>query len=148
MGSIEKIVICVLLTVITTTTHAWAMVFAIKAIRWTNAPKTWQVYRVCIVVLVMAFAAIVETLAWAATFLWAGAIEGLREALYFATVTYTTLGYGDVVLGPDWQLVAAFTAINGLIMFGWSTALVFASIQNIYFPQTLKNGGFLSESED
>jgi hypothetical protein len=139
MGSIEKIAICVLLIVLTTTIHAWAMVFAIRAIRWTHVPKSWHVYRVSIVVLVMATAAILETLCWALTYIWVGAIDGLRKALYFSTVTYTTLGYGDVVLEPAWQLVAAFTSINGIIMFGWSTAIVIAAIQNIYFPHTLNH---------
>jgi hypothetical protein len=47
-------------------------------------------------------------------------------------VTFTTLGYGDVTLGPDWRMLAAFEAANGLIMFGWTTALVIAYMQRIF----------------
>jgi Ion channel len=45
--------------------------------------------------------------------------------IYFAFVNYTTLGYGDVVPVPDWQLLGPMTAMNGVLLFGWSTAVIF-----------------------
>lgn len=69
---------------------------------------------------------------WAGVFLWLGALDSLEEALYFSTVTFTTLGYGDVVLGPKWRLLGAFSAANGTIIIGWTTALVFLAVQRIY----------------
>lgn len=69
---------------------------------------------------------------WAALLLWLGAFGTLEEALYFATVTFTTLGYGDIVLGPDWRLLGAFAATNGTIIIGWTTAMVFLAVQEIY----------------
>jgi hypothetical protein len=47
-------------------------------------------------------------------------------------VTYTTLGYGDVVLSGEWRTLAAIQAGNGVIIFGWTTALIFYFIQKIY----------------
>jgi hypothetical protein len=56
---------------------------------------------------------------------WAiGAVSDFETALYFSTVTFTTLGYGDVVLGGNWRLFGAIEAGNGLILFGWSTAFL------------------------
>lgn len=52
--------------------------------------------------------------------------------LYFSTVTYTTLGFGDVVMEPGWRLLSSFQAANGIIMFGWTTALIVAAVQFVY----------------
>ena len=54
----------------------------------------------------------------------AGAIPDLETALYFSTASFTTIGYGDVVLGPDWRLIGAIEGANGLLLFGWSTAFL------------------------
>ncbi|MEL6218142.1 MAG: potassium channel family protein [Pseudomonadota bacterium] len=69
---------------------------------------------------------------WSMLLIYLGAIEGLEEALYFSTVTFTTLGYGDVVLGTDWRLLGAFMAGNGTIIVGWTTAMVFVAVRQIY----------------
>ena len=58
---------------------------------------------------------------------WAiGAIPDFETALYFSTVTFTTIGYGDVVLDKKWRMFGAIEAANGLILFGWSTAFLFS----------------------
>lgn len=80
-------------------------------------------------------ATIIEVWLWAWLYQTTGAIEDLEEALYFSTVTFTTLGYGDVVLNEHWRLLGSFEAANGLYLFGWSTALVFAAVQWIYRMQ-------------
>lgn len=51
-----------------------------------------------------------------------GAVEGLREAVYFSTTTYGAIGYDDAVMAEDWKLVSAIEGINGIILIGWSTA--------------------------
>ena len=82
-------------------------------------------------VLMMFYASLFEALIWALTYLAVGAISGLEEALYFSTVTYTTLGYGDVVLDQGWRLLASFQAANSIIMFGWTTALIVSFITHV-----------------
>jgi hypothetical protein len=47
-------------------------------------------------------------------------------------VTFTTLGFGDVVLAGQWRTLASIQAANGVIIFGWTTALIFYFIQQIY----------------
>ena len=76
---------------------------------------------------------------WGILYLSAGAIEGVEKAFYFSMVTYTSLGYGDVVLEKPWRLLASFQAANGVIVFGWTTALIFAAVHRVYFsslPET------------
>ena len=57
-----------------------------------------------------------------AAFLAVGAFDALEPAVYFALVSFTTAGFGDITLGPDWRLLSGLTTANGFLMFGWSTA--------------------------
>jgi hypothetical protein len=69
----------------------------------------------------------VEIWLWAGMY-YAGALDSSFEgALYFSTVTYSTLGYGDITLAPSWRLLGALEAINGFILLGWSTAYLVAA---------------------
>jgi len=86
---------------------------------------------VAVMVLIMFAVTMVEAGAWAAIYLAVGAISGFEKALYFSTVTYTTLGFGDVVLDEQWRLLSSLEAANGIIMFGWTTALIFAAIRHV-----------------
>jgi hypothetical protein len=54
-----------------------------------------------------------------------GAVPPGNSLVYFAFVNYTTLGYGDVTPVKDWQLLGPMTAMNGVLLFGWSTAVIF-----------------------
>jgi voltage-gated potassium channel Kch len=82
-------------------------------------------------VLMMFLAALVEVSIWAAAYLAHGALSGVETALYFSMVTFTTLGYGEIVLGEQWRLLASFEAANGIMMFGWTTALIFALVRAV-----------------
>ena len=79
-------------------------------------------------------ATILEVWSWAVLYLLIGAAQSIEEAAYFSTVTFTTLGYGDITLDQQWRLLSSFEGANGLLMFGWSTALIFAAVQWVYGP--------------
>lgn len=64
----------------------------------------------------------VEVWLWTFVYLWTGALETVEEAVYFTLVTFTTLGYGDVILEVEHRLLSGFTAVNGLILVGLTTA--------------------------
>lgn len=66
-----------------------------------------------------------EVLVWALTYEMVGAVPQGADVLYFAFVNYTTLGYGDVVPVERWRLIGPTTAMCGVLMFGWSTAVIF-----------------------
>ena len=53
-----------------------------------------------------------------------GETSGFEEALYFSTVTFASLGYGDIVLSPRWRLLSAVEGANGVILIAWSTAFL------------------------
>lgn len=62
---------------------------------------------------------------WSFTFRLLGVFDSLEPAVYFTLVTFTTLGYGDITLDADWRILSGMTAVNGLLMFGFSTAFLF-----------------------
>ena len=75
---------------------------------------------------------IVETAFWAVFFWQAGQIGSFADGWYFAGVSHTTLGYGDIVLQKPWRSLGPLSAINGLITFGCSTAFLFVVLQEIW----------------
>ena len=129
------------LIILTTGIHAGGMVLAIKTIQSKKGflkqklHLQRQFYPVAAIVLIMFFVSLIEVLVWAITYLLLNAVDGFEQALYFSMVTFTTLGYGDVLLEEQWRLLASFEAANGIIMFGWTTAIVMAAVHHIYFSK-------------
>jgi hypothetical protein len=74
---------------------------------------------------------LIEIGVWAVLFVLCGEFSDFGIAYYHSAVNYTTLGYGDVVMSPSWRLLGPLEAANGALMFGVSTAMVFAVIQQL-----------------
>lgn len=71
----------------------------------------------------------IEIAVWALAYAIVGAAPEDSDLLDFAFVNYTTLGYGDVTPLEEWRLIGPMTAMNGILMFGWSTAVLFEVLQ-------------------
>ena len=74
---------------------------------------------------VLMLAHTLEVFVWALAYAIVGAAPAGSDLLYFAFVNYTTLGYGDITPVQEWRLKGPMTAMNGILMFGWSTAVLF-----------------------
>ena len=68
-----------------------------------------------------------EVWLWAASFSLIGVVDDFETALYFSTITFSTVGYGDVVPHPEWRMLAALEGVNGFLLIGWSTAYLIAA---------------------
>jgi hypothetical protein len=68
---------------------------------------------------------------WAAFYVVVNAVPSLEAGFYFSSVTYATIGYGDVVLAPTWRLLAAMEGLTGILMCSWSGALFFAVVSKL-----------------
>lgn len=68
---------------------------------------------------------------YAALYLALNAAFDLESALYFSTVTYSSVGYGDVLLPPQWRLVGAVEGATGIMMLGWSTAFLVSLLSQL-----------------
>jgi len=133
-----NIVIAVGLMMVTTAIHAGGMVIAshgvqAHALESKDRLRFPQLFWVSYVIQVMFAVALLEVLVWAGAYVALGAVEGFEKATYFSMVTFTTLGYGEIVLDERWRLLASCQAAIGIIMFGWTTAIVIAVVHRAYF---------------
>ena len=69
---------------------------------------------------------------WAVVFWRAQELPNVDTALYFSLATYTTIGFGDVVVGPVWRVLAGIEGLTGILLVGRSTAFVFAVVNRMY----------------
>ena len=93
---------------------------------------------VVIVALVTCFALtahLAEIGVWAMLFMVCGEFSDFGTAYYHSAVNYTTLGYGDLIMTPRWRVLGPLEAANGMLMFGVTTALVFAVIQRLLYTR-------------
>jgi hypothetical protein len=75
---------------------------------------------------------LLEIAVWAIFFQTNGTMPDAASALYFSAVTYTTTGYGDLVLPYDWRLLSGVEALTGILMCGWSTGFFFAVVTRMF----------------
>jgi hypothetical protein len=99
---------------------------------WTG----WQAMFVLVNTALVVFALhTVEIVLWAAAYLALLPVDELasfEEAVYFSFVTFTTLGYGEITLTAGWRLLSGIEALNGILLVGWTTAMIFAIVQNAW----------------
>ena len=127
--------------VLTIIIHALFMVAGVKAAEWRRSrfgdvgKEMVKAVLLSVLTVWMFLAIVLEVGLWALLYLFnplITALPNLETAFYFSMVTFTTLGYGDVVLTGQWRTLASIQAANGVIIFGWTTALIFYFIQHIY----------------
>jgi voltage-gated potassium channel Kch len=121
--------------------HAMGVTFALR--RLVSAPSTtfWRWTRTFIRLAGwMILIHLLEITFWAAFYVWREAMVDLPSALYFSAVTYTTTGYGDLVLPHDWRLVGAVEALTGILMCGWSTGFFFAIVNKMFDAEGSRGG--------
>jgi Ion channel len=92
----------------------------------------WNDVAIVAVTISFAFAAhLVEIALWAQLFMLCGEFSQFGTAFDHSAVNYTSLGYGNVLMTPSWRFLGPLEAANGLLMFGVSTAMIFAVIQRL-----------------
>jgi Ion channel len=81
---------------------------------------------------------VTEIAIWGAFYLWRGCMPNAEAAFYFSGITYTTLGYGDLVLGKPWRLLAPIEGLMGVLMCGLSTGYFFVILNRVHQSQPTK----------
>ena len=110
--------------------HALVMVAVIRVTRIADELATvHQTLRLIAVMIatvtVLMIAHLSEVLVWSLIYAITSVAPAGTDLIYFAFVNYTTLGYGDVSPVERWHLLGPMTAMNGVLLFGWSTAVIF-----------------------
>jgi Ion channel len=75
-----------------------------------------------------------EVFVWSLAYLIVGIAPRGADLVYFSFVNYTTLGYGDIVPVEHWRLLGPITALNGVLLIGWSTAVIFEVLRRALAP--------------
>lgn len=104
--------------------------------------RFWKDVRIVASVTLLALAAhLVEIAAWALVFELCAEFPNFPAAFYSSAENYTTLGYGDVIMSPAWRLLGPLEAADGMLMFGVTTAMIFAIIQRLVQSRLQDSGG-------
>jgi hypothetical protein len=110
--------------------HAIVMTAVVRAAQVAGATRTSRHWLRLIAVMIAAVSVLMvahvgEVLVWSLAYAIVDAAPAGTDLVYFAFVNYTTLGYGDVTPVERWRLLGPMTAMNGVLLFGWSTAVIF-----------------------
>jgi voltage-gated potassium channel Kch len=133
---LSKLLIAFSLMALCVTIHALRLT---GAFRWMHArlargtagfwPATSMLVRIAVWTVLLH---LIEILVWALLYTWRGAMPDFTTSAYFSAVTYTTTGYGDLVLPAEWRLVGGVEALTGILMCGLSTGLFFAVFTDVF----------------
>ena len=118
--------------------HGAGMIFGIRRLRnsWPRLDSDfalahifWLLVRVVYGLLLLH---LVQILVWSAFYQMNGCFPDFATSFYFSAASYSTVGYGDVVLGPQWRILGAIEAVTGVLMFGWSTGVLFTLVHHLH----------------
>ena len=116
-------------SVINIAIHALVMTILVWVARHVSAENKYPAVFLMAVMIstvsVLMAAHAVEVIVWSLAYLIVGIAPGGANLVYFSFVNYTTLGYGDIVPVERWRLLGPITALNGVLLIGWSTAVIF-----------------------
>lgn len=136
-----KPILCgIVLIGITVIFHAWGTLLWLRhLVQRFNRSDVRQLKRSLPMLTQTVFALILlhvcEIALWASAYIILPDTAGIitvNDALYFSFVTFTTIGYGDITLLTNWRLLSGIEGINGIILCGWSTAVLFSILQGIW----------------
>jgi hypothetical protein len=125
---LAQLIIATAMVIVTVLIHLFGLAFLMRVLR----SHTRVFRKLTIMPLTLLLAATVGVIAihtfeiwvYALLYLQLGAFSHFEPASYFSTVTYATIGYGDVVMPHQWRILGAIEGAAGIIMLGWSTAFV------------------------
>ena len=98
---------------------------------WYSVSSSRRLAVIAVGAMLTAATLFLDILLWAWVYRFVGAINGLEASLYFSGITFTTVGYGDITLAKCWQLLSVGEAVNGVLMAGWSAALLIFLVQKM-----------------
>lgn len=137
---LNSIIVGLLMASVTIAIHAGGTTFWINQLRKSRhrSPRRYLVLSrlriLCTTATALLSLHIFEVVVWGFVYMalvGGKAFDTFEEAVYFSTVTFASLGYGDVVIAGSWRLLSAIQSMVGLLAFGWSSALLFAVVQKM-----------------
>jgi hypothetical protein len=137
---LTKLLIAWCLLALTVTIHSAGLAAVLRRVLGSSAwpitrfwPVTWLLVRVAWVLIVLHLA---EIAVWALFYWWQKCLPDAESAFYFSGVTYSTVGYGDLVLPKDWRLLGPVEGLTGILMCGLSTGFFFLIFSKCFAPRS------------
>ena len=133
---LRQLAVAVAVSLANIAVHSVAMAYVIHVFRRRVAAKDLLGFQTHLVLLMIAVVAVltaahmIEVAIWALVYSLLEVTPGDVSSFYFALVNFTTLGYGDAVPVDRWKLMGPATAMNGVLLLGWSTAVIFAVLSS------------------
>lgn len=90
------------------------------------------------VMLIVTIGSLLQVMIWALLFMALGEFDQPEAAMYYSMVNFSTLGYGDIVMSERWRMLGPLEAMNGILMFGVSTAVMTAAVNYVVRQNRLK----------
>ena len=133
---LSKILIAWVLVAVTVAVHAVGLALLLRSLMRSHAlpptrfwPITWLLIRVTWWLILIHLA---EIAIWGMFYFWQACLPDAESAFYFAGVTYTTVGYGDLVLPKPWRMLGPVEGLTGILMCGLSTGFFFAVVSKVF----------------
>ncbi len=123
------------LSFLTVITHASGIAVLLRGLARSHSTSTsvWLIRRTLLrIIWWLVVLHLAEIAIWGLFYQWRGCVPDAEAAFYFSASTYTTLGYGDVLLVKPWRLLAPIESLMGVLMFGLSTGYFFVVVNRIY----------------
>ncbi len=124
------------LVAVTVAVHATGLGLLLSSLVKTHAAppvQSWHITRLLIwLTWLLILIHVAEITVWALFYLLVGCMPNAESAFYFSGVTYTTVGYGDLVLPERWRILGPVEALTGILMCGLSAGLFFGTVTRIY----------------
>ncbi len=138
----EQFLVALVLTSLTVLTHStgmsWVRRYFKSSHSFVKGGRSLKKYHLLMpgIVAIMMFTHSIELLIWAFFYLLRGVLPDIVSAIYFSIYSYTTLGAGNVILPDHWRGLGGFEAMAGMLMFGWSTAVLAAVVVRLHSLDT------------
>jgi len=137
---ISKFLIAWCLVALTVTIHATGLAEALRHTRSSSVASDATLWAMTRPLVWLAWWLVLlhlsEIAVWAGFYWWQECLPGAESSFYFSGVTYTTVGYGDLVLPTEWRLMGAVEALVGILMCGLSAGFFFAVVNTMYESRT------------
>ena len=151
---LRQILVAFILVSINVSIHATGMVALFQWVirmrprieeKFGPSGEIWLLIRIFAIIISLH---LTQICAWAGFYTLWGALEDFETALYFSIASYTTIGYGDIVLPPKWRLLGGIEGVTGVLMFGWSTGAIFAVASRLLTIQIERNKAAVNPKAD
>jgi hypothetical protein len=136
---LSVILLASVLVAVTVAVHCLGLALVLRSLMKSRSMLLTRLWPITLMLIRLALCLImislVEIAIWGSFYLWQGCLPDAESAFYFSGITYTSIGYGDLVLAKHWRMLSPVEGLTGMLMCGLSAGLFFAVVSRIYISR-------------